>query len=114
MHDYRVAFAGERQQCVELRPLCVSAQCLVGEQFVRLDLIELMLWILVETADPNITDALMSTSSEILFRSRLLSRRNFSLQSFKYGVAINTPSCSYTGPRRPIVNDGPVSNLWSF
>jgi hypothetical protein len=60
MHDYRVAYAGERQQGVELRSLCVLAQRLVGEQLVHLYLVELTLWILVETADPNITDALTS------------------------------------------------------
>jgi hypothetical protein len=60
VHDYCVAFAGERQQRVELWPLCVFARCLVGEQLVHLGLIELTFWILVETADPDITDALTS------------------------------------------------------
>jgi hypothetical protein len=55
MHDYSVAFPGERQQRVELRPLCVFARCFVGEQLVHLDVIELTLRILVETADPDIT-----------------------------------------------------------
>jgi hypothetical protein len=50
-YDYRVAFAGERQQRIELRPLCVFARCLVGEPLVHLGLIALTLWILVESAD---------------------------------------------------------------
>src|SRR5471030_3372872 len=60
VHYYRVAFTGERQQGVELRSLCVLARGLVGEQLVYLDLIELTFWILIETADPDITNALTS------------------------------------------------------
>jgi hypothetical protein len=60
VHDYRVAFAGELQQGIELRPLCVFSRRLVGEQLVHLDLIELTLWILVETAEPDITYTLTS------------------------------------------------------
>jgi hypothetical protein len=37
-----------------------NTRCFVGEQFVHLDLIELTLWILVETAAPDITGALTS------------------------------------------------------
>jgi hypothetical protein len=43
----------------------VSLPKAFDEQLVHLDLIELMLWILVETADPNVGDA--RTSQNVPF-----------------------------------------------
>ena len=60
MYDYRVALSGKRKQGLQLRALSVLALSLIGEQLVHVHLIELTLWILVETADPDITDALTS------------------------------------------------------
>lgn len=58
MHHHHVVLACERQHGIELWPLGVFPRRLVDELLVHLYIIELALRVLVETADPDITDAL--------------------------------------------------------
>ena len=58
MHDHRVAGAHERHDRLQLRALRVFARRFVAEDAVELDVFQLTLGILVETADPDVADAL--------------------------------------------------------
>jgi hypothetical protein len=58
MHHDGVALAGVGEQGLQLRPFGVFSGRLVGEQLVDLKMLKLAVGVLVDTADPNLPDAL--------------------------------------------------------
>jgi len=58
MHHHCVALARKGDQPFQFGTLCVLARSLVGKEPISLDMLELAFRVLVETAYPDVADAL--------------------------------------------------------
>ncbi len=58
VHNNRIALTGEGKERLELRPLGILARGFVGKDLIERNILQLPSGVLIETADPDISNTL--------------------------------------------------------